>query len=63
MHQLVGVGSQYAIAAFDADGNYVDGSKTYKVTLPKHFRERFLVIRALRPANTFHAADTRHDNP
>ncbi|MCH8962329.1 MAG: DUF1214 domain-containing protein [Bacteroidetes bacterium] len=32
--QMVGVGSQYAIAAVDADGNYLDGSKTYSVTLP-----------------------------
>jgi hypothetical protein len=31
----VGVGSQYAIAAVDAEGKYLDGSKTYKVTLPK----------------------------
>ena len=33
--QMVGVGSQYAIAAIDADGNYLDGSKTYSVTLPE----------------------------
>ncbi len=32
---MVGVGSQYAIAALDADGNYLDGSKTYSVTLPQ----------------------------
>ena len=31
----VGVGSQYAIAAVDADGNYLDGSRTYRLTLPK----------------------------
>ena len=31
---MVGVGSQYAIAAIDTDGNYLDGSKTYTVTLP-----------------------------
>lgn len=33
--RLTGVGSQYLIAARDADRNYFDGSKTYKVTLPK----------------------------
>jgi hypothetical protein len=32
--QMVGIGSQYAGAAVDADGNYLDGSKTYSVTLP-----------------------------
>ena len=29
-----GTGSTYAIAARDAQGNYFDGAKTYKVTLP-----------------------------
>jgi hypothetical protein len=32
--QIVGVGSQYTVAATDAAGNYLDGSKTYSVTLP-----------------------------
>jgi hypothetical protein len=32
--QMVGKGSQYAIAFVDADKNYLDGSKTYKLTLP-----------------------------
>jgi hypothetical protein len=31
----VGVGSQYGIATVDSEGNYLDGSKTYRVTLPK----------------------------
>ncbi|SMF27021.1 Uncharacterized conserved protein [Alteromonadaceae bacterium Bs31] len=30
----VGIGSQYAVAALDAEGNYLDGSKTYSLTLP-----------------------------
>lgn len=30
----VGAGSQYAVAYMDADGNSLDGSKTYKVHLP-----------------------------
>jgi len=33
--RLTGVGSQYLLAARDADKAYFDGSKTYKVTLPK----------------------------
>jgi len=32
--KMVGQGSQYAIAAKDADGNWFDGSKNYKLTLP-----------------------------
>ena len=31
---MVGVGSQYAIAALDADKNYLIGGKTYKLHLP-----------------------------
>jgi len=33
--QRVGVGSQYGVATVDAEGNYLDGGKTYQVTLPK----------------------------
>jgi hypothetical protein len=32
--KMVGVGSQYAIAFFDADKNYLDGGKNYKLNLP-----------------------------
>ncbi|MBW2293455.1 MAG: DUF1254 domain-containing protein [Deltaproteobacteria bacterium] len=32
--QMVGIGSQYAVTAVDADGAYLDGSKTYSLTLP-----------------------------
>lgn len=32
--QRVGIGSQYAIAATDSNGEILDGSKTYKVHLP-----------------------------
>ena len=32
--KIVGVGSQYAIATLDAEGNYLDGSKNYKLHLP-----------------------------
>lgn len=33
--RLTGVGSQYLIATLDADKQFFDGAKTYKVTLPK----------------------------
>lgn len=32
--KMVGVGSQYALANRDADGNYLDGSKAYRLHLP-----------------------------
>jgi hypothetical protein len=37
--RLTGVGSQYLLAMTDADKNYFDGTKTYKVTLPKNIPE------------------------
>jgi hypothetical protein len=37
--RLPGIGSQYLIAMADADKNYFDGAKTYKVTLPKDVPE------------------------
>jgi hypothetical protein len=33
--KMVGMGSQYAFNATDKDGNYLDGSKTYKLNIPK----------------------------
>ena len=33
--RLTGVGSQYLVTGKDGDGNFLDGAKTYKVTLPK----------------------------
>jgi len=38
--RLTGVGSQYLLTGKDADGNYFDGAKTYKVTLPKDIPAR-----------------------
>jgi hypothetical protein len=32
--RLTGIGSQYVIATKDADGNHLDGAKSYRVTLP-----------------------------
>jgi len=37
--RMADVGSQYLIAMLDADKNYFDGAKTYKVTLPKGIPE------------------------
>ena len=36
---MTGIGSQYLLNMLDADKNYRDGSKTYKVTLPKGIPE------------------------
>lgn len=33
--RLTGIGSQYLLATLDANKHYLDGAKTYKVTLPK----------------------------
>ena len=33
--RMTGIGSQYLFVSLDANKNYFDGSKTYKVTLPK----------------------------
>ncbi|MFL7891648.1 MAG: DUF1254 domain-containing protein [Anaerolineales bacterium] len=32
--KMIGVGSQYAAAAKDQDGNYLDGSKNYRLNIP-----------------------------
>ena len=32
--KMVGVGSQYAAATFDAEGKWLDGAQTYTITLP-----------------------------
>jgi len=37
--RLTGIGSQYLLAMTDANRQYFDGSKTYKVTLPKGIPE------------------------
>ena len=37
--RLPGIGSQYLFATLDADKQYFDGAKTYKVTLPKGIPE------------------------
>jgi hypothetical protein len=37
--RLTGIGSQYLLATLDANKQYFDGAKTYKVTLPKGIPE------------------------
>lgn len=37
--RVTGIGSQYLFATVDADKDYFDGAKTYKVTLPKGIPE------------------------
>jgi len=37
--RLTGIGSQYLLASVDANKQYLDGGKTYKVTLPKDIPE------------------------
>jgi hypothetical protein len=37
--RVTGIGSQYLLATLDADKDYFDGAKTYKVTLPKDIPE------------------------
>ncbi|ABY28688.1 DUF1254 domain-containing protein [Methylorubrum extorquens] len=37
--RVTGIGSQYLLNMLDADKNYFDGSKTYRVTLPKEIPE------------------------
>ena len=32
--EIVGIGSQYGVIAVDSNGNYLDGSRNYSVTLP-----------------------------
>ena len=56
--RVTGIGSQYLITMLDADKNYFDGSKTYKVTLPKGIPEaQLLVVDAIRQPD---ALDARH---
>jgi hypothetical protein len=38
--RIPGIGSQYLIASLDANNNYFDGAKNYKVVLPKGIPEK-----------------------
>ncbi len=56
--RLTGIGSQYLIAAKDADGNHFDGAQTYRVTLPPDIpAARFWSLTALRQRDALDAPD------
>ena len=56
--RLTGIGSQYIGAFMDSSGEYFDGGKTYKMTLPpEHSRGEVLVLDRLRQPD---ALDARH---
>ena len=56
--RLTGIGSQYLGAFVDSKGEYFDGGKTYKVTLPpRHPGGEVLVLHPLRQPD---ALDARH---
>jgi hypothetical protein len=38
--KMIGAGSQYAVAAKDSTGQWLDGGKTYKLTLPKDIPQK-----------------------
>lgn len=38
--RIPGIGSQYAVTEHDDDGNYLDGARTYELTLPAHIPAR-----------------------
>ena len=60
----VGVGSQYGIATVDAEGNYLDGGKTYRVTLPKDIPAKdFWSFCVIRPPDALDASDPRDGVP
>src|SRR4029450_3433237 len=52
--RLTGIGSQYLFASLDANKQFFDGAKTYKVTLPKDIPEAnfwsFTVYDNMRPS-------------
>ena len=57
--RLTGMGSQYLIATKDADGNRLDGAKTYQVdTAAWHSGGAILVTDPLRQRNALDARDT-----
>ena len=56
--RLTGIGSQYLVATLDADKNYFDGAKTYKVTLPKDIpAEAFWSFTRVRQPDPLDAGD------
>ena len=54
--RLTGIGSQYLGAFVDSNGEYFDGTKTYKVTLPPNIpAQEVLVLHRLRQPDAFDA--------
>lgn len=69
--KMVGLGSQYAYAATDKNGDYLDGSKTYKLNIPANAPARdFWSVVAYDPqtrselqtAQTFPSKNNKRDN-
>ena len=56
--RLTGIGSQYLMAVRGSDGEYLDGGRNYRLTLPPDIPEsRFWSVDALRPPDPVHAPD------
>ena len=54
--RLTGIGSQYIYAMRDSEGEYLDGARNYRVTLPPDIPEsRFWSVIALRPPDPLDA--------
>ena len=53
--RLTDIGSRYLIQAVDAKGEYFDGSKIYKVTLPPNTGREVLALHRLRQPDTLDA--------
>src|SRR4029450_4544356 len=61
--RMTGIGSQYLLATVDADKNYFDGAKAYKVTLPKGIPEANFWSLTLYDNMTRSMLATRHGYP
>jgi hypothetical protein len=61
--RLTGIGSQYLFATWDADKQYFDGAKTYKVTLPKGIPEEKFWSLTLYDNQTRSMLDTPQRHP
>ena len=56
--RLTGIGSQYLIAMRDSGGEFLDGGRSYRLTLPPGIPEsRFWSVIALRQPDPLHAPD------
>ena len=56
--KMIGKGSQYAFIAIDANGDYLDGGKTYRLRIPADVpAQDFWSVVRQRPADALRAAD------